>query len=706
MPEARAPDDPLRVQQARARVAGVFGADGDLAAAVTAYVARDSQRDMALAVFDAIVERATLVAEAGTGTGKTFAYLVPALLSGGKVLVSTGTKTLQDQVFGKDIAALKSALGLDIDVALLKGRQNYVCLHRLERTEAEGRLGSRQEVAQLRAVIRFARTSATGDRTTLSEVPETSGLWPAVTSTRENCLGSECAHFDACFVYRARRAAQAADVVVVNHHLFLADLAMRDDAIREFLPAADTVVLDEAHQLPKIASDFFGTGWSLAQVTDLVHDARSAGLRHAADGAPWVALAQRIEQAVRELRLRLAESNLTAGSRTALERVPRLERLAERLLALDAALRELRMAVEANAGRDEELDAVVPRAGLLRSQVGEWTAAVSRLAETEQAEVGAGAQQVRFADGLERAANGDMPAHSDPQAEPAAETAPDATVRWIAVSSQGAQFHATPLAPGEAFARARERQTQAWILTSATLTLAGRFDQFLDEVGLPGARALRWDSPFDFERQGLLYLPQSMPSPLASDFPEQVADMVWPAIRAAGGRAFLLCTTLRAVDRAANRLATLMQRDGVELPLLVQGAATRSHLLDTFRRAGNAVLVGSVSFWEGIDVRGDALSLVAIDKLPFAPPDDPVVEARIRRLKAIGRNPFLEYQLPQAVTLLKQGVGRLIRDELDRGVLMILDDRILSKPYGRTVLSSLPPFARTRRLEDVLAFFG
>jgi ATP-dependent DNA helicase DinG len=683
----------VRVAQARARVAAVFGPGGDLAAAVSGYVARDSQRDMALAVFDAIVERATLVAEAGTGTGKTFAYLVPALLAGGKVLVSTGTRTLQDQVFGKDIAALKAALGLAVDVALLKGRQNYVCLHRLQRTEAEGRLGSRQEVMQLRSVARFARISATGDRAELPDVPEGSGLWPAVTSTRENCLGTECPQFDPCFVYRARRAAQAADVVVVNHHLFLADLAMRDDSIREFLPAADTVVLDEAHQLPKIASDFFGTGWSIAQVTELAVDARSAGLRHAPDGASWVALTQRIEQSLRELRLRLAESGLTAGSRTALERVPRLERLAERLAAVDTPLAALAQAVEANAGREPELDAIGPRTALLRAQVGAWKAAVDSI-EARGDDAGADPDSM----------DADAGASGDGERDAAAPQG-DASVRWIAMSAQGAQFHATPLVPGEAFARARERQPQAWILTSATLTLAGRFDQYLAEVGLPAARTVRWESPFDFRTQGLLYLPESMPSPLAADFPEQVAEIVWPAIHAAGGRAFLLCTTLRAVERCALRLRALMDRDGADLPLLVQGVATRRHLLDTFRRAGNAVLVGSVSFWEGIDVRGDALSLVAIDKLPFAPPDDPVVEARIRRLRAIGRNPFLDYQLPQAVTLLKQGVGRLIRDERDRGVLMILDDRILTKPYGRTVLNSLPPFARSRRLDDVVAFF-
>ena len=673
-----ASDDKARFEAIRRRIAAAFGPDGLLAGAVAGFVPRDSQREFALAVYDTIADCGTLIAEAGTGTGKTFAYLVPALIAGGKLLISTGTKALQDQVFRKDLAALRAVLDPSTDIALLKGRQNYVCLQRLERTEREGQLPQRQDVVHLRAIARFARTSATGDRAELGEVPETASIWPLVTSTRENCLGQQCPHFEDCFVYKARRAAQAADVVVVNHHLFLADMALREDAISEFLPTVDTIVLDEAHQLPKIAGDFFGTGFSLAQVGDLAVDACSVGLARAADGASWPALAQSLEQAVRVARLALSEAGLSAGMRVAVDRLTRRVQIGQALSGIDAALAAVAAAVAANAGRDAELDALGPRAAAVRAEIASW---VNALAQPSDASTEA------------------------PDADDEGAAAHD-WVRWINVSTHGAQFHATPLSPGETFARMRSQQTQAWILTSATLTLAGRFDRFVADVGLPQARTQRWSSPFDFARQALLYLPQAMPSPHADDFAEQVADSAWPVIAASGGRAFVLCTTLRAVDRVAARLRTRMQAESNELPLLVQGTATRRALLDEFRHAGNAVLVGSVSFWEGIDVRGEALSLVVIDKLPFAPPDDPVVEARIRRLRALGRNAFTEFQLPQAVTLLQQGVGRLIRDERDRGVLIILDDRLLTKSYGRTVLASLPPFARTRSEDEACAFFS
>jgi ATP-dependent DNA helicase DinG len=652
-----------------ARIAGTFAAHGALAATVAGFVPRPSQADMAAAVHQAISAGETLVTEAGTGTGKTFAYLVPALLAGGKLLISTGTKPLQDQLFRKDLPAVLKALKINADTAMLKGRANYVCLHRMARAEAEGLLPTRDDARHLRSIVRFAGLTSTGDRAELSEVPENAAIWPWVTSTRENCLGAECPRFTDCFVFKARREAQAADVVVVNHHLFLADLALRDDAIRDFLPTVDTVILDEAHQVPDIAADFFGTSLSLAQWLELSRDSRALGLSRAADGASWTALTSALEKAVRDVRLALGDLGLTPGSRTPLARLPHGPRLVEALQQLDHQAGELARAVEINSGRDPELDLLAPRVAQLKRGLAEWNKVLER--RDEETVV------------------------ADDEDDPA--------VRWVSVSAHGAQFNKTPLAAGRLLARAREAQPQAWILTSATLTSGGRFDHYLAELGI-AARTAYWDSPFDFGSQALLYLPQTMPSPYDAGFPERVADAAWPLVRANGGRAFLLCTTLRAVDRVAARLQQLMARDDTTLPLLVQGSGSRRALLDGFRVAGNAVLVGSASFWEGIDIRGDTLSLVVIDKLPFSPPDDPIVEAKIRYLRRVGRNPFNEYQLPEAIVRLKQGAGRLIRDENDRGVLMILDERVLTKSYGRTVLASLPPFARTRSEEQAIEF--
>src|SRR5512134_2841567 len=524
----------------RERVIAVFGRGGALADAVAGFVPRASQADMAATVYDAIHAGATLVAEAGTGTGKTFAYLAPVLLAGGKALISTGTKPLQDQLFRKDLPAVLAALGLNVDIALLKGRANYLCLHRLDRAESEALLPTREDAVHLRAIRRFATETRSGDRAELPSVPENAGVWPAVTSTRDNCLGAECPRFTDCFVFKARREAQAADVVVVNHHLFLADLALRDDAIRDFLPAVDTVILDEAHQLPGIAADFFGVSLSLSQLLEAGRDARALGLARAADGAPWVTLTGRFDRAVRDLRLALGDAGLAVGSRTPLDRVARRDDLQAALLELDSVGAELARAVEVNRGRDAELDLLGPRITELRRQLADWADAM-RVVEDD--------------------------------AEPGNDE--DPTVRWISVTAHGAQFNKTPLAPGQALGRAREAQPQAWILTSATLTTGGRFDHFISELGIDDAVTVRWDSPFDFQRQALLYLPKSLPSPTDPAFPERVADAAWPLVQANGGRAFVLCTTLRAVDRVAERMRHLMRRDAAELPLLVQGTSTR-----------------------------------------------------------------------------------------------------------------------------------
>jgi ATP-dependent DNA helicase DinG len=656
------------VERRRAVVEAAFGAGGVLARSLPGYRERPSQREMALAVFDTIAERSTLAAEAGTGTGKTLAYLVPAILAGGKVLISAGTKALQDQIFDKDLPSVCRALGVRVDTAVLKGRANYVCKLRLERTEQSGTLASREDVRALGQIVRFARETQTGDRAELREVADNAAIWPTVTSTRDNCLGAQCEYFDGCFVMRARRRALEADVVVVNHHLLLADMALREDTATELLPAADVVVIDEAHHLTRIAPEFFGDGWSLQQIVELGSDTLRIGLQGARDGAAWPDLVRALETAGRGVRLRLGEGGAQRGTRFAFDEFA-TGPVRESIANLDADLARLLQALEENQGRDAELDALAPRVQRLRRSLQAWH----------------------------------VPARS---ASPVAAVIEEdlSVVRWVSVSAHGAQFHETPLQCADSFARAREQRSQAWILTSATLTAGRSFAPFLDEIGLTGTRALRWDSPFDFPRQALLYLPERMPNPRSEDFPEQVAESAWPVVRASRGRAFLLCSTLRGVQRVAQRLRELMADDGLELPLLVQGDASRRAMLADFRRAHGAILVGSVGFWEGIDVRGDALSVVVIDKLPFAPPDDPVVAARIRQMTAQGRNAFQEYQLPHALTLLRQGVGRLIRDDSDRGVLMILDERLLSKGYGKTMLANLPPFTRTRSESDACAF--
>jgi ATP-dependent DNA helicase DinG len=631
-------------------VSQAFAADGPLQSAIPGYRQRDQQVEMAEAIAHAIDSTGVLVAEAGTGTGKTFAYLVPALLAGGKVIVSTGTKTLQDQLFDRDLPAVRQALASGASVALLKGRANYVCLYRLRRAGTEGRFNTREEAVQLRQIERFAAASTTGDRADLADVPEDAPIWAQATSTRENCLGQGCPDYADCFVMRARRNALAADVVVINHHLFFADVVLRDEGVSELLPACNTVIFDEAHQLPETARLFFGETLSTSQVIELSRDAR-VELRGAGGASPELeALANRLDKAARELRLALGEAPVRLAWPQALARPG----FPEGLIRLRSALKMLDAALSAQSERSEGLGACARRAG-------NAYAVLARLMETDASE----------------------------------------DVRWAEVFGHSVQLHVTPLHSGELFRRQMEDHPRAWIFTSATLAVGQDFGHFTREIGLPEARTARWQSPFDFASQALVYLPPGLPEPNDPAFTDAVIEAAFPVLQASGGRAFLLFTTLRALRRAHELL-----RGRLEFPLLVQGTGSRSELLARFRSLGNAVLLGSASFWEGVDVRGEALSLVVIDKLPFAPPDDPVLAARIDSLKNEGRNAFNELQLPQAVLQLKQGAGRLIRDENDRGVLMLCDPRLLSKPYGRRVLQSLPPMKPTRSLEEVQEFFA
>ncbi|MFY9316426.1 MAG: ATP-dependent DNA helicase [Burkholderiales bacterium] len=643
---------PREAQDALARV---FAAGGPLAAQVPGYRPRPQQLEMARAILAAIEAGSMLAVEAGTGTGKTFAYLAPALIAGGKVIVSTGTKTLQNQLYDRDLPAVRSALAAGSVAALLKGRANYVCLYRLERARSEARLETREDTVRLARIERFAATSIGGDRADLAEVPEDAPVWQHATSTRENCLGQECPKYKDCFVMRARKNALAADLVVVNHHLFFADVALRDEGIAELLPSCNTVIFDEAHQLPETARLFFGETASTAQLVELARDARLE-LRAAGGASPGLdRLASRLDKAARDLRLCFSKE----GQRLGWKQAQRETGFADALAALVKALDALRKPLAEQAERSEGLASCARRAGE------------------------AGALLARIADqgGAEGAKN---------------------EVRWVEVFGQSLQLHVTPLVPAELFRKQMADHPRAWIFTSATLAIGEDFSHFKRELGIDEAAARAWPSPFDFARQALLYAPRGLPAdPNDPAYTEAVVEAALPVLEASRGRAFLLFTSHRALRRAHELL-----KDRIAYPLLVQGTGSRSELLVRFRQLGNAVLLGAASFWEGVDVRGEALSVVLIDKLPFAPPDDPVLAARIEALREQGGNPFIDYQLPQAVLQLKQGVGRLIRDETDRGVLVLCDPRLHAKSYGRTVRASLPPMKLTRSLEDVVAFFA
>ncbi|HPP46348.1 MAG TPA: ATP-dependent DNA helicase [Accumulibacter sp.] len=633
----------------------VFAADGLLAGRIAGYRPRAQQLELAERIAETIAENRVLVAEAGTGTGKTFAYLIPALLSGGKVIVSTGTRNLQDQLFTRDIPTVRQALNVPVRVALLKGRANYLCHHHLQRALADGRFLSREDAAHAQRIGRFAKRTRSGDKAECVDVPETASVWSMVTSTRDNCLGQECAHHQECFVLAARREALAADLVVVNHHLFFADVMLRDEGTAELLPACNTVIFDEAHQLPEVASLFFGDSVSTAQLSELLRDTLIEGTASARDCLDLPPYCAAVDKTVRDWRLTLP---LEPG-RFGWPQIQQRDGFAEAMATTIAQFEALTSLLASQSSRSEGLENCWRRAGDLLLRLRAWQAG-------ERADL----------------------------------------VRWAETYTHSLQLNATPLVIDELMQKQMSGTPRAWIFTSATLAVQENFAHYCAEMGLADALTARWESPFDYPRQALLYAPRGLPEPNSAGYGEAVVAAAWPVLQASGGRAFFLCTSLRAMRRTHELLSEFLQREGLDLPLLLQGEQSKNELLERFRRLGNAVLIGSQSFWEGVDVRGEALSLVVIDKIPFAPPDDPVLSARIDKLKSAGRNAFMEYQLPRAVINVKQGAGRLIRDENDRGVLMICDPRLISKQYGKRIWRSLPPMRRTRELAEALDFFA
>jgi ATP-dependent DNA helicase DinG len=620
----------------------LFSAHGPLARRVAGYAPRREQRFMAAAVEDALRELTHLVVEAGTGTGKTFAYLVPALLSNRRVVISTGTRNLQDQLYSRDLPTVAAAVGRPVRVALLKGRANYLCEHRLALAADGGRVVD----PDLMRVGAWSQITRTGDIAEVTGIAEDSTIWSRVTSTADDCLGATCPEYAQCHVVRARRAAQESDIVIVNHHLLLADLALKEEGFGELLPGADAVIVDEAHQIPDVATQFFGIAVTQRQLLGLARDAEAEAMR--CGGAAAIAGGTAaLVRAAREARVVLGlEARRVVWA--ALD-----DECRSRFVRLDEALAQLGSELDALAGVSAGLDACRRRAVELSARF------ESVLADDDS-------------EGL----------------------------RWVEVFPQSFGLHLTPLDAARSLGAAMAARACAWVFTSATLAVGDDFGHFCGRVGLSDVRALRLDSPFDFERNALLCMPEGLPDPSAPDYTRRVVDAAWPLLQASQGRAFLLFTSYRALREAESELA----RRDCPFPLLVQGGAPRDELLRRFRELGNAVLLGTNSFWEGVDVRGPALSLVVIDKLPFASPGDPLLQARLAAVRDRGGEPFSELQLPQAVIALKQGVGRLIRDVDDRGVMMLCDPRLRTRSYGRVFLASLPRMRLASSCEEAEDF--
>ncbi|HHF3070446.1 TPA: ATP-dependent DNA helicase [Vibrio diabolicus] len=631
-------------------IAKTFSSDGALGKAIPGFQARQPQIDMAEAVSSAIKDQTQLVVEAGTGTGKTFAYLVPALLSGKKVIISTGSKNLQEQLYHRDLPLMVNALGFYGQVALLKGRSNYLCLDRLSRQMVESHTNESDPtlLTQLVKVRAWSSETKTGDLGDCDDLPEDSMIIPTITSTNDNCLGKECPSYTDCFVLKARKRAMDSDIVVVNHHLFLADLAIKETGFGELIPEADVFIFDEAHQLPDIASEYFGQSVSSRQIYDLAKDIEIAYRTEAKDMRQLQKVGDKLMQSAMDMRIVLGEPGFRGNWREALQSGSIKRELLRLTDSLELAIDVLKIAL----GRSQLLDTAFERANLIKGRI-------------------------------DRVCDVDITGYS----------------YWYDTSPRHFALHITPLSVADKFHEQIEIKQGAWIFTSATLAVSGDFKHFTERLGLKPTKQFSLPSPFDYQKQARLCVPRYLPEPNSNGLADKLVRMLAPVIEENDGRCFFLCTSHSMMRELGEKF-----REVLELPVLMQGEMSKQKTLAEFMELGNALLVATGAFWEGIDVRGDALSCVIIDKLPFTAPDDPLLKARIEDCRLRGGEPFAEVQIPDAVITLKQGVGRLIRDQKDHGALIICDNRLVTRDYGGIFLGSLPPIPRTRDLDGIKAF--
>jgi len=627
----------------------IFGSDGELVNHIKGFQAREGQLSMAQAIERAINQRRHLVAEAGTGTGKTFAYLIPAILSGKKTIISTGTRNLQDQIFEKDFPLVRDALKVPVQGAVLKGRANYLCLYRLDQAQQQTMGFDKETAAELSDIQRWSSQTREGDIVEVSTVAEDSPVWQQVTSTADNCVGQDCPMLAECFPMKARRVAQEVDVLIVNHHLLCADWSLKDDGFGQLLPEAELIIVDEAHQLIDTASRFLGVSVSARQILSLLSDISAEQLKVASDMPGLIDLTHVLNEDIREMRKLMPDQSMK-GSWVELSDmrgfIDALDCLTDRLEELFKVLTDV-------AVRSKGLESCWKRCEDI----------LLRLRLFTQAE------QQNW-------------------------------IQWFESFNRSFSFYRTPLDISKTFASFAFASEATWVFTSATLSVNNKFDFFTQRLGLEDADNGMWDSPFDYVQQSLMYVPEGLPEPREHNYTEVMIEKIIPVLEASDGRAFILFTSHRALREAASQLTT-----DTDFTLLVQGEYPKQQMLDKFRLAKRAVLLGTASFWEGVDVRGEALSCVIIDKLPFASPGDPVTKARLEHMTANGQSPFFEFQLPSAALTLKQGVGRLIRDVEDKGLLVLCDPRLSSKAYGKVFVTSLPSMPITQEINDVKRFF-